>query len=278
MNTRSPAVQGRFYPSDPKSIASSISLLERSRKKTQLSDEKIRILGGVLPHAAHMYSGSHSIPLFHVLKKQGIQPDTFVIINPNHSGKGPGIALDPNDYWENSLGRVAIDYEFNSLLPFEKNAIAQKNEHSAEVLIPFIQYFYPENNWKILPVCMKEQTAIAARRLGSAILEASRQLEKEIVILASSDFSHFLSPLEGYEMDQKVLNMISKRDVEGVERKIRKHHISVCGYGPIMTLMAYCEGIDPDYETEILSRGHSGEIHPSEQVVDYISIVAYARS
>lgn len=278
MSTRSPAVEGRFYPSNPEAIANNIGLLERSKTDHPLSGEKIKIIGGVLPHAAHIYSGSHSIPLFHVLREHAVQPDTFIIINPNHSGRGPGIALDPNDYWENSLGKVAIDHEFNTLLNYEKTDIAQKDEHSAEVIIPFIQYFYQELTWKILPICMKDQTAREARRLASAIQEASCQLEKEILILASSDFSHFLHPMEGYKMDQKVLDKISKRDIEGVERQVRKHHISVCGYGPIMTLMALSEGVDPDYETEILARGHSGEIHPSEQVVDYISLIAYARA
>ena len=93
--------------------------------------------------------------------------------------------------------------------------------------------------------------------------------------LLSSTTSRICSPLAGREKDQLVLNEILSGNIRGVEGKVKEHRISVCGYGPIMTLMYLSKSMDPRYRTRILARGHSGEVHPGKEVVDYISIIFY---
>ena len=71
------------------------------------------------------------------------------------------------------------------------------------------------------------------------------------------------------------MDRILDRNASGVEQSVIEKRISVCGYGPIMTLMEYAGSHSPEYKIKILARGHSGEVSPSLEVVDYISLIAY---
>ena len=95
------------------------------------------------------------------------------------------------------------------------------------------------------------------------------------MLLASCDFSHYLPPAEGKKYDQLVLDQIMERNAPGVEQAVVRNRLSICGYGPIMSLMEYARSKTPGYRIDILARGHSGEIAPSMEVVDYISLMAY---
>ena len=54
---------------------------------------------------------------------------------------------------------------------------------------------------------------------------------------------------------------------------LKKKNISVCGFGPIMTLIEYSKLISVNPKVNILKIGHSGEVIPSNEVVDYVSIL-----
>jgi AmmeMemoRadiSam system protein B len=72
-----------------------------------------------------------------------------------------------------------------------------------------------------------------------------------------------------------VLDKILDKDSPGMEQVVKQNKVSVCGYGPIMSLMEYSKNLQPDYGIEILARGHSGEVIPSREVVNYISMIMY---
>lgn len=263
---------GQFYPDSREAMFELIEKIEQHEKQPSTAEISGSAIGAVLPHAGHIYSGHQTLPFFKFLSVNQIVPETFIILNPNHSGRGPGIALDPHEFWSNPAGRIPLDLELAEALPYPNDANAQKNEHSAEVIIPFIQYYYADR-FKILPVCMKEQKRSSAIKLAADLHHAVEVTGRSAVVIASSDFSHFLSPEKGFLQDQLVLEEINNRDIEAVERTIEKNNISVCGYGPIMALMAYAGMVDRNYSSTLLARGHSGEVAPSRNVVDYISIL-----
>jgi MEMO1 family protein len=275
---RKASFEGRFYPDTSKSVFQLITEIEKRNKYPVRDDFTGRVIGAVLPHAGHIYSGYQTVPFFRYLQRKKIVPNTFVIINPNHTGRGPDIALDPHEAWQNSIGTISLDKELSTKLPYQHDPEAQRNEHSAEVIIPFIQYYFGNDAVQILPICMKEYTSTAARQLADHLHMAVSETGRNTLLIASSDFSHFLTPEQGYNQDQMVLDAIVKRDVDGLERTVNKHHIAVCGYGPIMTLMAYTGLQDQQYSASVLARGHSGEVSPSSEVVDYISILFHTSS
>jgi AmmeMemoRadiSam system protein B len=95
------------------------------------------------------------------------------------------------------------------------------------------------------------------------------------MIIASSDFSHFETPAEGERKDDMVLEQIKNQDTEKLYDTVIKNRISVCGYGPIMTLIEYSRLVSDRPRSSILARGHSGKTRPSDSVVDYITILFY---
>jgi AmmeMemoRadiSam system protein B len=275
MNTRQPAVEGRFYPSTKQRIFDQIKEIESLGVYPDVETEPQKILGAVLPHAGHIFSGHQTVPFFKLLQKQQDFPETFIIIHPNHTGHGESLAIDDSDIWVNSVGEVPLDRElaFEMGLPCDRSAHAR--EHSAEVLIPFLQYYMGQHPFSIVPVCMGDQGFTNATLVSERILTAVSQTRRKVLVLASCDFSHFLSPAEGFRKDQFVLNEVLDRDMQGVESAVKSHDVSVCGYGPVMALMGYAASLNPEYRISVIARGHSGEVSQSPEVVDYISLIMY---
>jgi len=276
MKIRSAAVEGRFYPSTKDRIFDQIMEIEQSGRYPDPGLSPKHIYGAVLPHAGHIYSGYQTIPFFQLLRRHRLLPDTFIIIHPNHTGQGNPLAIDESALWANAIGEVPVDLELSAALklPFDRRAHAL--EHSAEVIIPFIQYFLSEHPFSIVPICMSDQTHKTAALIAKSIHQAVSKTKRNIMVLASCDFSHFLPPDKGKELDQHVLDNIMKHNAPGVEQAVLDKRISVCGYGPIMALMEYAGSLSPEYKIEILARGHSGEVSPSMEVVDYISLIVYS--
>ncbi len=274
MNVRHAAVEGRFYPSSKSEIFDQIRLMEREQRYSVPDMKPTRVFGGVIPHAGHVYSGHQTVPFFKFIQGLEQQPDTYLILHPNHSGFGEPIAIDDSKFWVNSAGRVPVDLELAAIMDLPMDSMAHVREHSAEVIIPFMQYFL-RKEFSIVPICMREQTYENAQKVARRINEAATRTKREVMVLASCDFSHFITPEEGRRRDDLVMDKILDRDPRGVESVVREERISVCGYGPIMTLMEYAGSQLPEYRLHVLARGHSGEVMPSPEVVDYISMMVY---
>jgi MEMO1 family protein len=275
MRIRSAAVEGRFYPSTKSRIFDQIMEIEQSGRYPEPDISPKKVFGAVLPHAGHIYSGYQTIPFFQLIRRHGIFPDTFVIIHPNHSGHGLPISIDDSALWVNAIGEVPVDLELARTMeiPFDKRA--HLREHSAEVIIPFIQYFLEDHPFSIVPVSMTEQTHKNAVHIADRVIRGIAKTGRKIMIIASCDFSHFLSPKQGHAMDQLILNNIMSRNAPEVEKTVKTNQLSVCGFGPVMTLMEYAHSRSDNYQIEVLARGHSGEVSASPEVVDYISIIFY---
>ncbi len=192
--TRHPAVSGRFYPDTKNEIIKQLdTILEKESPSIDLLLAQKNIIGAIVPHAGYMYSGYQAIHFFEILKNSKQKFDTFIIINPNHTGYGAEISMDENDFWETPFGKVEIDKDFYHLLDFNYAADAHKYEHSGEVMIPLLQYSLAYE-FKIVPITLSRQNLQNAQQIANAIYKANQKLNKNICLIASSDFSHFLKP------------------------------------------------------------------------------------
>jgi AmmeMemoRadiSam system protein B len=276
MSVRHPAVAGTFYPEDAKSILNMLQEVfdaEQAKFKKRISPKQI--IGGIVPHAGYKYSAAEAIHFFRFLQNAEDRYDTIVIINPCHHGSNDDLSLDANDYWETPIGRIPLDGEFMKFMNIARSVDAQKREHSAEVILPYLQFSldYP---FKIIPISMSKQTYKSARTLSEKIYKANQVLKRRIVVIASSDFSHQVSPEVGFYNDNLVINRILNNSIRGLYDTIQENGISVCGYGPIMTLMFYSRLLDPSYKVDILARGNSGKTSNEDLVVDYVSAIFYS--
>jgi len=276
MNVRKATVAGAFYPGSAEGIHSLVDrILEEEKPRIDYNFADKDLIGCVVPHAGYIYSAYEAVHFFETIRKSGNRYDTFIIINPNHTGYGEYIEVDSSDSWETPLGNVPLDTEFADALELPRSNRAQSQEHSAEVMLPLLQKFVPYE-FKVLPISILKQNHLTAGELAGKIHAASLGLDRNIMIIASSDFSHFETPADGHRKDDLVLTQIEKLDSEKLNETVIKNQISVCGYGPIMTLMEYSKLHSKNPLSSILARGNSGKSRPSDTVVDYITILFHS--
>jgi AmmeMemoRadiSam system protein B len=275
MSVRHTAVAGTFYPGDANGIN---RLLDRilSREKKNINKNLIpkQIIGGIVPHAGYVYSAKEAVHFFHYLNNTDQRIDTFIIINPSHYGASEEISFDTHNAWNTPLGDVELDVEFMDFIDIPKVLDAQVGEHAAEVILPYLQYFL-DYSFRIVPITMRKQSYKSARSLAEKIYKANQVQKKKIALIASTDFSHYVKPEVGFYNDNLVINRILNNSIRGLYDTIHENNISVCGYGPIMTLMFYSRMINPSYRVEILARGNSSKKSKKELVVDYVSALFF---
>jgi AmmeMemoRadiSam system protein B len=277
MSVRPAEVAGSFYPGNATELKNYLDQLisfEEKRRSHTISPK--HIIGGIVPHAGYKYAAKEAIHFFKFLKKYNTPVDTFVIINPSHTGAKYEISLDTHEAWKTPLGNVQLDVDLMDFLNLPRSVDAQQGEHSAEVIIPYLQYFL-DYDFKIVPITMRKQNYKNARMLAEKLYKANEVKKKKIALIASTDFSHYEKPELAFYNDNLVINRILENSIRGLYDTIRENKISVCGYGPIMTLMFYSRMVQTNYKVEILARGNSSQRSDNDEelVVDYVSALFY---
>lgn len=240
MNQRKPAVAGTFYPGSKKQIEETLDSFFSSPEVNSISPAK-DILGIVSPHAGYIYSGKTAAYGYSRLREIG-KNATFVIMGPNHYGIGPEVSIYPSGEWETPLGKVEIDKEFIDKIcnvcngDIMLDGSAHLYEHSIEVQVPFLQYLFG-NKFKIVPICMLNQSISVANAVSDFLFQTYKEMDKKVFFIASSDFSHYVPEKKAKENDSLAIDKIKSLDVKGFYETIGKKQISICGYGPISTLM-----------------------------------------
>ncbi len=286
---RYPAVAGSFYPADDRLI----EMLEEFFSDLGEEGSERRITAGVAPHAGYVFSGYTASRTYKAIFEDGL-PETFVIIGPNHTGLGSPIAIYPEGEWLTPLGSVEVDAEMAKAIArlsgiADLDELAHRYEHSIEVQVPFIQYIAERagKDVKIVPITLGIQDEEVSNALGKAIFEASQELNRDVVVIASTDFTHY-GPMYGYvpfraradelphrirEWDFRVIRHILDFDVGGMFEEIRKLNHTMCGPGGVGAAIVYSR-LAGALEAELLHYTTSYEVSRStEAVVGYASIV-----
>lgn len=278
--TRRPQFAGKFYPLEEGAIAELLDQIDRTEAPYFESFPKdFLLIGGIVPHAGYVFSAFQAVHFFKLLKEcKRENNQTVVFINPNHTGHG----IDSANWcgfqkWQIPGGTFEIDAELAETMGLTAYEEAHINEHSTEVLLPMLAHFNGFSS-KILPITMNRQTPEVAEQLAQTLKNASEALGRRLLVIASSDFSHYEAPEVGYAQDQFMVDAILKLNSAELYAQVKKHHISACGYGPIMTLIEYAKNSTTNPVAKILKRGHSGQVMPSKQVVDYISFALLHKS
>jgi len=289
---RKPAVAGQFYDGDDDSLQKTLeNCFKNSRGPGEIpsiSEGNKNILGLVVPHAGFIYSGEIAAHSYYELANNGFA-DTFIILGPNHTGMGSGVSIMTEGFWETPLGRVTINKNLAENLCtgiIDKDPDAHVHEHSIEVQIPFLQYIAKSKDFDFVPICMSMQDIETTLEIGEIIARAIEKSDKKVVIIASSDFSHvgfnYMSmPPENVRVDEYAkkqdelaIEKILKLDAEGLIKTVQENNITMCGYGPVGSMITACKKLNAK-KAELLKYGTSYEVHPSTSCVGYGAISVY---
>jgi AmmeMemoRadiSam system protein B len=259
MKMRTCAVAGMFYPRDPSHLE---QLLENLFSAARPEGNP---LGVVSPHAGYVYSGQVAASAF-----GAFVPDfsgTFVVIGPSHRGYINCVSEIP---WETPLGVVNTDTEFVRLLDIETDELSHRDEHSLEVQMPFIKYRFPRA--QIAPVMMGQQDYASAMRLAEKIYHAIRQTKRDVRIIASSDFSHYVAAEKAKADDLYAIEPLATLDTNEFYRRIAERQVTACGYGPISAMMSVCAKLGAK-AAKLIRYATSGDVTGDfREVVGYASI------
>jgi len=260
MKMRTCAVAGMFYPREPSHLE---QLLETFFRKTRADGSNPA--GIVSPHAGYVYSGQVAACAFGSLDP-GFS-GTFVIIGPSHRGYLSSVSEIP---WETPLGVVDTDAELVGALDIEIDEFSHRDEHSIEVQVPFIKYRFPRA--RIAPVMMGQQDYSSAIRLGEKIVAAIRSTKRDVRIVASSDFSHYVPELKARTDDPYAIEPLATLDTREFYRRIEERQVSACGYGPIAAMVSACGRLGAT-TAKLIRYATSGDITGDhKQVVGYAAI------
>ncbi|MFC1786485.1 MEMO1 family protein [Halobacteriota archaeon] len=256
---RRPVVAGKFYRSDIEGLRSQL----KSYFDTPVPGEE-SVKGAVVPHAGYVYSGQVAAHVYAVLPSA----ETYVLIGPNHHAIGSTIALS-KETWSTPLGNVEVDEEIVDDLSssIDVDETAHQYEHSIEVQLPFLQHRFKD--FKIVPICMGLQAEETTKEVGINLANALRDRE-DVIVLASSDFTHYESDKAARENDNLVIEAILELDTSGFYSQIHERHMSVCGYGPIAVTMETTKALGAE-KGKLLKYATSGDI-----TGDRSSVVGYA--
>jgi MEMO1 family protein len=208
------------------------------------------LLGGVVPHAGWMYSGRTAAQVFAALA--AAKPETYVLLGAVHQWFGRKGGIFPSGGWMTPLGELPVDADVASAIleaghgSMLSSPAAHDMEHSIEVQLPFIQALSP--GAKIVPIAMPP--VLEAVRMGEAIGSALAGISKRVMVVASTDLTHYgmdygtpdRGPLSQamdwmHENDRRIVSLAESLKAEEIVAEAEAHFNS-CGPGALAAATA----------------------------------------
>ena len=262
---RQPAVAGQFYAGNGTQLRSDLAALIPKIRGHH------KVTGIIAPHAGYIYSGAIAGQVYAAIEI----PATVLILGPNHHGSGAGAALYPDGEWLTPLGPVLINSRLNSLLQQHVSYVspdteAHQFEHSLEVQVPFIQYQRPDAT--VSAICLGHGDFAAVRQIGEGIAAAIRDYGKDVLIVASSDMTHYESAESARRKDELALERVLGFDPQGLLQVCRSENISMCGAVPAAVMLVAAAQLGAT-QAELVAYGTSGDVTgDNRQVVAYAAV------
>ena len=273
---RRSAIAGSWYPGDPLALRREVSEHLRAAGEVGVPG---RLVALISPHAGLRYSGPVAAYGFSLLR--GLKSATVVLVGPSHRGAFGGIAVCAQGSFETPLGRVPVAEDLARALIAADSRLFEdprlhRDEHSLEMQLPFLQHFIPD--LRIVPLLMGRQSKDEVSALTGALSRVLPDRE-DLLLLASSDLSHYHSAPVAHRMDALVVGDLERFDPESLLARIELSSEHACGGGPIVAVMKAARALGADRAT-VLRYADSGDVgeRDKSRVVGYVSAALTASS
>jgi AmmeMemoRadiSam system protein B len=271
---REPVVAGQFYPERKDELKNMIRHCMDHKygpgSNPKTSNDKI--FGIICPHAGYVYSGPTACHSYKSIESQN--PELVIIIGPNHFGVGKDAATMIDAQWQTPLGMVQVDSDSAKKVAEISNFIeideySHSQDHSLEVQVPMLQEIL-SNDFQILPIILRSQNMETAIDVGNAVSKIAE--EKNAIIVASSDFTHYEENSFAHQQDKALIEPILEMDLEKFYQVLYERRVTSCGYGAMASAMIACKNLGAT-KGELLSYTTSGDVSgDTESVVGYGAI------
>jgi len=269
---REPVVAGTWYPGQPDILSGDVKRYLENAKKVEVGGKIVALIS---PHAGYPYSGQVAAHAYKLIEGKAF--DSVVVIAPSHYVPFKGVSLYDRGGFRTPLGVVAVDVELSKKMMEKRKEIqffpaAHGQEHSLEIQLPFLQVVL--KTFKLVPIVMEPDWSWeTCQYLATAIAETVKG--KNVLLIASSDLSHFHSYDKAVELDRIVLNHIERFDPEGLNRDLKQGRCEACGGGPIISIMLAAKALGAN-KGKVLKYLNSGDVTGDRsRVVGYAAGLFY---
>ncbi len=268
---RPPAVAGSWYPGSPAAI---VAELEQYLGRAHVPTPAGRLVALISPHAGWRYSGP--VAAFGYSLLRGRRDLSIVLVGPSHRYAFDGVAVWSRGGFETPLGTIPVDAELAAALiaaapdRVKDGPRPHQEEHSLEMQLPFLQHLV--DDLRIVPCLMGSQERDEVDALAEAIGEAVTRARRPVLLVASSDLSHYNPAPVANQLDALVVDDVARFDAERLMRRLETDRSHACGGGPIVAVMkaARALGARHSHVLRYADSGDAGERDKS-RVVGYLS-------
>jgi AmmeMemoRadiSam system protein B len=228
---RRPGVAGYYYPADAAALSAAVDAA------VPAGAARGAALAVVLPHGSYARCGA---VLGATLAGLRI-PRRCILVGPSHTGSWMPWSLMNSGAYRTPLGDVPIDAPTADALrqrcPFlTVDAWAQRGEHTIEVLVPFLQRLGPAD-LSIVPIITGSEDPDELAALSAALAQVVRMLEEPVLLIASSDLSHYRTSRQGRTEDGALIARTCALDGAGLFELIRRDGITMCGAAAVAAVL-----------------------------------------
>jgi len=265
---RRSVVAGSWYPGTEGQLRKTVEGYLDNVEKEELDGE---LVGLISPHAGYIYSGQ--VAAYAYKQLDGVSYDAVAIISPVHRMFMGRFAVTSAAAYETPLGLVEVDVDLIEAMNKEIDLthVAQDNEHSLEIQLPFLQVVLGE--FKLLPIMMGDQGLSSCQKLGTALAKILKG--KNVLLLASTDLSHFHNYDAAMRLDEIVLERVRAYDPEGLVSDLERGKCEACGGGPVIAVMLAAQKLGAN-RAKVLKYMNSGDVTGDRsQVVGYMAAALY---
>jgi len=280
-STRPAAVAGTWYPAIPGALTRDVDGYLAAVDPDAIPRGRLDAV--IAPHAGLMFSGPVGAHAYKAAAAHG-PFDAVILAGPSHFVAFDGVALYPSGAFESPLGPASIDEALGQHLMAASPLIhplpaAHAREHSLEMQLPFIRRLLPEA--AIVPLLMGYQTRETIEALAGALARVAavhaEHAEKKILLVASTDLSHYFDAPTAEGLDARVRDCVAACDPERLLKIFEEYpegergRFVACGGGPMISVMLAARARGARHG-RVLKYMHSGLISGDNSgVVGYLA-------
>ena len=219
-----------------------------------------------------MYSGPVAAHAYRAAQDRRVS--AVVVVGPSHFVPFEGISIWTDGAWETPFGAVTVDRSLAEAIQSESDEIvelpsAHGREHSIEMQLPFVAHVMP--GVPIVPMVMGYQTRATAFALGKALAAAVLSRGVDVLLVASSDLSHYEDAAAAARLDAVVLRYVATLDAGGLMAALEREPRHACGGGPMVSVLHAAVRLGCT-EARVLRYADSGDVSGDKSsVVGYMA-------
>ena len=228
---RRPAVAGYYYPAEPVTLREALDAFTRTEALPRSA------FAVVVPHGSYRHSGTIAGQTL----ARVVIPRRCIVLGPSHTGSVMPWSLMGRGAYRTPLGEVPIDERCAEALharcPFlSSDAWAQRGEHAVEVILPFLQRLGPAD-LTVVPIVMGAHDPDEFAQVACALAQVIRLQEEPVLLIASSDLSHYEARTRVATQDRTLLEAICRIDASALLRLVETHSLLMCGCGVVACVL-----------------------------------------